>query len=143
MIYLGADKQAYDWKGLLKDVLESRGLKVVDLGVFDIEEVADSPDIAREVSEKVLENPGSQGVLLDTTGVGMMMAANKLSGIRAFVASDEQVVVKARACADANIICIGSALTPSFDEMVKLVDKFLVTEFDGSAESCRLVAKIN
>lgn len=141
MIYIGSDHLGYEWKQQVKDYLEKKGEKVVDLGVFDIAEQADYPDIAREVSEKVAENEGAMGVLIDATGVGMMIAANKVPTVRATVATSEKMARIARECSDANVVCLGTQVMPL--ELVNpVLDTFLETKFEPCDRDKRCVEKL-
>ncbi len=143
MIYLGSDHAGYDLKNILKDFLQQE-LKVefLDLGVFSTDSM-DYPDIAREVAEKVSENQttGDKGILVCGTGTGMCIVANKLDGIRAAPAVNEEMAEMARRHNDANVICLGSRLiTP--DMAKKLVKIFIETKFDAEERHQRRVDKI-
>lgn len=143
MIYLGSDHAGYDLKNVLKDFLQQE-LKVefLDLGVFSTDSM-DYPDIAREVAEKVSENQTTddKGILVCGTGTGMCIVANKLDGIRAAPAVNEQMAEMARRHNDANVICLGSRLiTP--DMAKKLVKIFIETKFDAEERHQRRVDKI-
>jgi len=128
-------------KNSLKEYLIGAGNDVVDLGAFS-EDSVDYPDIAREVSEKVLENPGAFGVLICGTGIGMQMTANKLRGIRATVATNENMAEMSRKHNDANVITLGGRTT-DLELAKKIVDKFLGTEFEAEERHVRRVGKID
>lgn len=130
LVYIGSDHAGFGSKNELREYLKESGREVTDLGVFN-EEGSDYPDIAREVSEKVLETPGSFGVLLCGTGIGMSMAANKLSGIRAALCNDENAAEMSRKHNDANVLTMG-ARTTELDLLKKILEKFLVTKFEGA-----------
>ena len=49
---------------------------------------SDYPDFAHKVATSVLEDKGSQGVLICGSGIGMSMAANRHEGIRAALCHD-------------------------------------------------------
>lgn len=127
-VYIGADQDGYHLKQRIEEYLESRGMHVVDLGVFRISEQADYADIAREVVEKVRENSGARGILVSNSGVGMCMTANRYSGIRAVCCIDESLARKAREENDANVICLGGEF---MDERraFKILDAFFGTNF--------------
>lgn len=139
-LYIGSDHAGYSMKNSLKEYLAGAGHDVVDLGAFS-EDSVDYPDIAREVCEKVLENPGAFGVLICGTGIGMQMTANKLKGIRATVATDENMAEMSRKHNDANVITLGGRTT-DFELAKKIVDKFLATEFGDEERHARRVKKI-
>ena len=140
-LYIGSDHGGYELKNQLKDYLEGHGNDIVDLGTFS-EDSVDYPDIAREVCEKVLENKGSLGVLVCGTGIGMQMTANKLPGIRATVATDENMAEMSRRHNNANVITLGGRTT-SLEDACGIMDAFLTTEFEEKEERhVRRVEKI-
>lgn len=133
IIYLGSDHAGFNEKNDIKKFLDEGGYKTIDLGCFD-EQKCDYPDIAREVSEKVLESvDASFGILICGTGIGMAMAANKLKGIRAALCKDENDAEMARKHNDANILTLG-ARTMDEGTREKVAMKFLNTEFEGTKE---------
>lgn len=144
MIYLGADHAGYEMKIALKAFLDELKMQYVDLGVFS-HDAADYPDIAREVGEKVVENgdaDGSTGILICGTGTGMAMAANKLDGVRAAVATSEEMARLAREHNDANILAVGSRIT-DLDTVKRMVKAFLEAKFSGEERHKRRVEKIS
>lgn len=140
-VYIGSDHAGFDVKNVLRFFLEENRFNITDLGCFSTDSV-DYPDIAREVSEKVLETKGSFGILICGTGIGMSMAANKLKGIRAAVATTEQMAEMARRHNDANVLAMG-ARTTGIEDMKKIAMKFLQTDFEkGEERHVRRVEKI-
>lgn len=140
-VYIGSDHAGFEDKNKLKVYLNEKGYHVTDLGCFT-PEPCDYPDIAREVGEKVLEVPGAQGILICGTGIGMSMAANKLRGIRAGVATSVEMAEMTRKHNDANVLAMGSRTT-GYDLMPAIADKFLTTKFEVDAERhVRRVEKI-
>ena len=132
IVYIGSDHAGYKEKNLLKDFLEEQGYETTDLGCFS-EGSVDYPDIAREVSEKVLERDGSFGILICGTGIGMAMAANKLDGIRAAVCREENDADMARKHNNANVLALGARVS-DVDALKKITLKFLGTDFEGNHE---------
>ena len=139
-LFIGSDHAGFDEKAILHKWLEEKGFNVVDLGCFNADG-CDYPDIAREVSEKVLEVEGAFGVLLCGTGIGMAMAANKLKGIRAVDATDESMAVKAREHNDANVLAMGARML-DVAKMKEILGKFVETEFSGEERHQRRVDKV-
>ncbi|MFA6550125.1 MAG: ribose 5-phosphate isomerase B, partial [Candidatus Gracilibacteria bacterium] len=108
-IYIGADHAGYEMKGEIKKFVEGLDFQIIDLGTFSTDSV-DYPDIAREVSEKVIEIPNSVGILICGTGIGMSISANKLQGIRAAECVNETMAEFARKHNNANVLCMGARL---------------------------------
>ena len=132
IVYIGSDHAGYKEKNLLKDFLEENGYEITDLGCFS-EGSVDYPDIAREVSEKVLEREGSFGILICGTGIGMAMAANKLKGIRAAVCREENDAEMARKHNNANLLALGARVS-DMEALKNITLKFMKTDFEGDSE---------
>lgn len=142
LVYIGSDHAGFEAKSQLVAHLQEKGLEVTDLGCFTPES-CDYPDIAREVGEKVLEHNGSVGIIICGTGIGVSMAANKLRGIRAAMATDENLAEMARRHNDANVLTMG-ARTTDIEKMKMITDKFLSTDFESDQERhVRRVQKID
>ncbi len=132
VVYIGSDHAGYLAKKDLKPYLEEKGFDVTDLGCFS-EEPCDYPDIAREVSEKVLETEGSFGILICGTGIGMSISANKLKGVRAALATDETMAEMSRKHNNANVLAMGSRII-DVEKMKNISLKFLKTDFEKDQE---------
>lgn len=141
-IYIGSDHAGYNLKQAIKKHLEEKDMEVIDLGSFNGEESVDYPDIAREVVEKVLEYPGTFGIMICGTGQGSAMAANRNKGIRAALCTSEYMAEMARKHNYANILCLGERTTEE-DLALKIVDKFLETPVDPDERHKRRVAKFD
>src|SRR6267142_2707535 len=87
-IALGADHAGFELKQKIKAHLEQQGIKVADEGTATTESV-DYPDFAKKVGEAVAHKQADLGVLVCGSGIGMAIAANKVSGIRAANVSTE------------------------------------------------------
>src|SRR3989339_1243795 len=136
-VYLGSDHGGFKLKEALKKWLEGTEYKFTDLGCFS-EESVDYPSVAREVCEKVLEEPSSRGLLVCGTGIGMSMVANKFPGIRAALCTNEVMAQMAPAHNNAQIIFIGGGVF--LDEVgVKMLEVFLKTNFSGEERHKRRI----
>lgn len=139
-IFIGSDHAGYNLKKAVKNHL-GEDYKVTDLGAFNQESV-DYSDIAREVSEKVLEYPGSVGIMICGTGQGSAMACNRHKGIRAALCTTVELAEMARRHNHANILCMGERTTEESLAM-KIVDAFLTTEPDQEERHKRRVDKFD
>lgn len=140
-IYIGSDHAGYPLKEELKKHMTEKGVKFLDLGSFSMEAV-DYPDIAREVCEKVVDEPNSFGVLVCGTGLGMAMTANKRKGIRAADCVYELMAKLARAHNDANVLCLGGRLIGN-DLAKNILDTFLNTPFEALDRYKRRISKMD
>ena len=89
--------------------LRSRGLTALDLGT-DRDAPVDYPDVAAIVARTVVRREADAGVVIDGAGIGSAIAANKISGIRAAMATTETVARYAREHNGANVLTLGATL---------------------------------
>lgn len=137
---IATDHAGVKLKAKIIKFLEKKNLNVHDLGTENDESV-DYPDFAHKMVEEIIEETAPKGILICGTGIGMSIAANRSSSIRAALCTSEYMAERARMHNDANILVLGSKLVP--DELsLKMVEKFLETKFEGGRHSRRL-AKIN
>jgi len=80
------------------------------------------------------------GVFLCGSGMGIMIAANKVDGVRAALVYDEFSAEMSRRHNDANVACLGGRVL-AHERIARLVDLFLATPFEGGRHAAR-VAKI-
>ena len=136
-VWIGSDHGGYDLKGEVVELLrDDERYDVHDVGPYYRESV-DYPQYARLVTEGVLREEDSFGILICGTGVGMSIVANKERGIRAVLAHNEYVGVMGRRHNDANVLCLGARVID--DEMaLGIVEKFLSEEFEGGRHERRV-----
>ena len=137
--YIATDHAGVDLKDCTVIMLREKGHEVVDLGPFDKERV-DYPDYAINVCEHVLANKASQGILICGSGIGMSMAANRFSGIRAALCHDAYSATVARAHNDANVLCFGERIVGK-GVAESIVDAWIASSFEGDRH-CGRIEKI-
>ncbi len=139
-IAIAADHAGFSLKEKLLAVLREKGEEVSDFGTHS-DESTDYPDYAIAVSHQIAQGAAQRGILVCSTGVGMSIAANKIPGIRAALATTPEEVRLTREHNDANVLTIGAKfVTPEYAE--ELIDIFLTTEFSGGVRHARRLAKI-
>ncbi|MDO8508271.1 MAG: RpiB/LacA/LacB family sugar-phosphate isomerase [Nanoarchaeota archaeon] len=145
MVYLGADHAGFALKEKIKKSLISYGIKYEDLGGRGIKG-DDYPDFAFKVARKVSKERNNEidarGILICGTGTGMVMAANKIKGIRAAVGYDKYSVVMGRHDNDANVLCLRGKKFSSRKNL-KFVKLFLNEEFSDEERHKRRLRMIN
>lgn len=105
--------------------LRGRGLAVNDLGTHTPDPV-DYPDVAASVADVVARGEADVGIVIDGAGIGSAMAANKVKGIRAVMATTETIARYSREHNGANVLTLGATLvTP--DEAKAIVTTWLTT----------------
>jgi ribose 5-phosphate isomerase B len=139
-VAIASDHAGFHEKEAIKQQLGQMGVECVDLGPGSGESV-DYPDYARLVGEAVARGAAERGILVCGSGIGMSIAANKVPGVRAALAWNEEAARLARHHNDANVIAVGARTTPH-ETITGIVDAFLKHDFDGGRHAER-VAKIS
>ena len=137
--YIATDHAGVDLKDYTVELLKEKGHEVIDLGPFNKDRV-DYPDFAVKVCESVLADKSSQGILICGSGIGMSMAANRHSGIRAALCHDAYTATVARGHNDANVLCFGERIVGR-GVAESILDAWIAGSFDGGRHTNR-VAKI-
>jgi glycine hydroxymethyltransferase len=135
-VALGSDHAGFQLKEALKGYLQGNQAPVADMGTSS-SEVCDYTDYAQAVCEAVVAGRSDFGVLVCSTGIGMSMAANKVAGIRAALAGDEQTAALARQHNNANVLCLGATAT-SPEEAKRILNVFLTSQFEGGRHERRV-----
>ncbi len=135
-IAAAADHAGWKDKEWLVGRLRSLGHEVADFGT-DSEESCDYPDYAARAARAVASGDCDKGVLVCGTGIGMAIAANKIQGIRAAACESVTAARYSRTHNDANVLCLGSRLTPR-ETMQEMVDVWLGAVFQGGRHERRV-----
>ena len=138
-IAVASDHRGFEAKRRLVPVLRKLGHEVEDLGC-DSPASCDYPDFAAPAARAVASGRADAGVLMDGSGIGVSIVANKVRGVRAALAHDEVTARRAREHNHCNVLCLGTDLL-SEDHIRQIVEIFLTTDFaDGRHD--RRVAKL-
>ncbi len=135
-IAIGGDHSAYRIKEEMKARLVALGHEVEDVGTHS-EESVDYPDFAEQVARAVAGGRADRGVLMCGTGIGMSIAANKISGVRAALVTDEFTGEMSRRHNDANVFCAGVRVLPP-TKIGELLEAWLKTPFEGGRHERRV-----
>ena len=136
MISLGADHRGYKYKEQIKQMLADMGIQTEDFGCNSADS-SDYSDHGIKAAEAVANGKADKGILICGSGNGMMMAANKVKGIRAGFAINPEMSGLARAHNNANVLVLSEMYTP--EAMLKgIVEAFLNTEFEGGRHARRI-----
>ena len=135
-IALASDHAGFEEKEQIKATLVEFGVEYDDLGTNSIDSV-DYPDYARKVAESVGRGDYEQGLLVCGSGTGMAITANKVRGVRAAVAWNEEIARLARQHNNANVLSIGARVTPEAD-IPKIVKAWFATDFEGGRHEGRV-----
>lgn len=137
MIALGCDHGGYELMQEVKKHLKEKGMEYLDLGCESTASV-DYPVYARKVAHAILDGTCEKGILICGTGIGISIAANKISGIRAALCTDCFCAEATRQHNDANILVMGGRVVgPGL--ALKIVDTFFETPFSGDERHARRI----
>jgi ribose 5-phosphate isomerase B len=135
-IAIGSDHRGFDAKQRIRLMLQQAGHEVVDFGTHSKDSV-DYPDFAFPVAQAVAGGGCERGVLVDCTGLGVCIVANKVPGIRAALCHDRITTEMSRRHNDANVLCLSGELLGA-DLTEHLVRLWLETPFDGGRHARRV-----
>jgi ribose 5-phosphate isomerase B len=135
---IACDHRGFEAKRKLIPLLRQFGHDVSDLGCDG--ETVDYSDIAVPASRLVATSAVEVGILLDGSGIGMSVSANKIFGVRAALAHDEVTARIAREHNHCNVLCLGTDLLGE-DQIRQIVEVFLATPF-SEGRHARRVAKL-
>ncbi len=133
-IFIASDHAAFTEKNQLTEYLK-KNHDVIDLGTHSAESTH-YPEWAKKLVAKVLEEKVT-GILLCGSGIGVSMAANRFKGIRAALCRDTEDAKMSRLHNNANVLCLSGRRTP-VEELKKIADVFLATEFEGGRHQTRI-----
>ena len=135
-IAIGSDHRGFDAKRHLVPLLQQLGHEVLDVGP-DGRDSVDYPDYAFQVARAVSEGQVERGILIDGTGIGMCIAANKVHGVRAAPCHDSITAEMSRRHNDANVLCLSADLLG--EELIeRMVRIWLETEFEQGRHARRV-----
>jgi ribose 5-phosphate isomerase B len=125
IVAIASDHVGVAMRRALVPFLRSRGLSVLDLGT-DGSDPVDYPDVAASVADAVARAEADAGVVIDGAGIGSAIAANKIDGIRAAMATSETIARYSREHNGANVLALGSTLV-TVEEAKAIVTTWLTT----------------
>ena len=132
-IFIASDHAGFDLKRGLSDYFKDL---FEDLGTNTLDSV-DYPDFAQSLVAKISESSNSKGILICGSGVGMSIAANRHSNIRAGLAFNSNIASLIRKHNDANVLVLPGRFI-DIHEAIKCVDNFLNTRFEGGRHKNRV-----
>lgn len=135
-VLIASDHAGFGGKEEIKKILDQMGITYEDCGPFTLDSV-DYPDFAERVATGVAAGEAESGILVCGSGIGMQIAANKIPGVRAALAWNEETARLSRQHNDANVLAVGYRTTP-LETIGEIVRAFLTTSFDGGRHQQRL-----
>ncbi len=139
-IVVGADHRGYELKDIIAAHLRAAGHDVTDVGTNSGDSV-DYPDLAVAVGTAVREGRAERGIMVCGSGVGAVIAANKLRGVRAGLCHDTYSAHQGVEHDDMNMVCMGSRVVGE-DLALEIIDAFVGAKFSGEERYRRRLAKV-
>ncbi len=135
-IALSSDHSAIQLRRAIADHIEAQGWVVSDIGPMTPESTH-YPEHGAAAARLVASGDCHLGIILCGTGQGIMMAANKVKGIRCGVCGDTFSARMIREHNDANILSIGARVVGE-GLALEIVDAFLKARFEGGRHATRV-----
>ena len=140
-IYLGSDHAGYALKEYLVKRLNELGHEPVNIGPHAYQDGDDYPPYVLETARRTAADPGSLGIVIGGSGNGEAIAANKVAGIRAALAWNEDTARLARQHNNANVVSLGARMH-TCAEATRFVETFLETPFSQALRHIRRIGML-
>jgi len=135
-IVLSSDHSAVQLRQAIAAYLTAQGWEAVDIGPTTPESTP-YPQHGEAASRLVASGDCRFGIVLCGTGRGIMMAANKVQGIRCGVCADTFSARMIRQHNDANMLSIGARVVGE-GLALDIVGAFLTAQFEGGRHATRV-----
>jgi ribose 5-phosphate isomerase B len=133
---IASDHRGFEAKKKLLPVLRRLGHEVQDFGC-DGPTSCDYADFAAPAARSVARGENEAAILLEGSGIGMSITANKVHGIRAALIHDEVTSRRAREHHHCNVLCLGTELLGE-DQIRSIVEIFLSATFQDGRHKGRI-----
>lgn len=121
-IYIGGDHASYQEREMLQKHLYELGYDVYSEGSNN-DQPTNYALYAIRVGNRVVENPGSIGIVMCGSGIGVNIAANKVNGVKSGLIYND-FLAKFAKNHHYNVIALGARFLP-YKKIQKLVDLYL------------------
>jgi ribose 5-phosphate isomerase B len=136
-IAVGSDHAGFEMKEKILDHLRKKTYDVVDAGTDSPAKASSYVEYGRKTARIVASGQADLGIVICGTGIGISLAANKISGIRCANCMNEFMAGLARRHNDANMLALGARLlAPQF--ALAIVDAYLDAAFEGGRHAERV-----
>ena len=135
-IVLSSDHTAIQLRQAIAAHVAAHGWVAVDIGPTT-RESTHYPEHGEAAARRVASGDCRFGIILCGTGQGIMMAANKVKGIRCGVCADSFSARMIRQHNDANMLSIGARVVGE-GLALDIVDAFLAAQFEGGRHAMRV-----
>ena len=134
-VFLASDHGGFPLKENVFFFLKEKNIYVEDLGCKSLDSV-DYPDYAKLLASKI-KNNNSYGIIFCGTGIGISIAANRFSHVRAALCTSVTMASMSRKHNNANVLALGGRIIT--EELAKeIVFEFLNTKFEEGRHLLRI-----
>ncbi len=141
-IYISSDHHGVGLKLYLTEMLSAAGYHVKNLGTDNPKEMIDFPEVTKRVTDAMLTDKDSRGIVLCGTGGGVQIAANRYRHIRATRCERPEQARADRHDDDINVLALAADETDPEIAML-CVSEFLETPFDAIERRVRRLQEIS
>jgi ribose 5-phosphate isomerase B len=139
-VAIASDHRGFEAKTKLLPLLKRLGHEAVDFGCESGSPACDYPDFAAPAARAVVRGEADVAILLEGSGIGMSITANKIHGVRAALIHDEITARRAREHHHCNVLCLGTELLGE-EQIRNIVEIFLSATPQNGRHASR-VAKV-
>src|SRR6478735_5145146 len=141
-VAIGSDHAGFGLKEAVRALLAAERCEVLEVGLHGDDPVDDAGvDMAEAVGAAVQKHDADRGILLCDSGVGAVMAANRLPGVRAGLCHDTYSAHQGVEQDDMNVLVLGGRVV-GVDLARELIHTFLHARFSGEARHVARIAKV-
>jgi ribose 5-phosphate isomerase B len=138
-VAVGSDHGGLPLKECVIEAIRKAGHEPIDLGTYTPESV-DYPDYAEKVGRAIQRGEAERGVAICGSGVGVVIAANKMRGIRAGLCHDTYSAHQGVEHDNMNVLALGGRVIGP-ELAGEVVCSFLSARFSGEERHARRVQK--
>jgi len=135
-ILIASDHAGYNLKANLKSELSKYNLEIIDLGCDSADISVDYPDYVKKLADNFNDNTDI-AILICGSGIGISIAANRYTNIRAALCFNEKMASLARKHNNTNVLCLGANFV-SKEEAILMLKTFLTTKFEAGRHERRV-----
>ena len=133
---IASDHAGYDLKQQIKSYLEKHNYTIKDLGPFNTDSV-DYPDYGVKLAMALKDDTAARGIAICGSGIGISIAVNRFSWVRAALVSTAEAASLSRQHNDANVLALGERLI-DWPLALTCISVFLDTAFRGGRHQRRV-----
>ncbi len=135
-IYFVSDHAGVSLRHTLLSYVKVAGHDFIDLGPEETASV-DYPDFGVKLAMALKRDHLGCGIAICGSGIGISIALNRFSWVRAALVSQPEAAKLARQHNDANVLALGERLI-AVETAIESVQKFLTTDFEGGRHQRRV-----